>query len=67
MLVIPKKAFQDNDGNLILFIALYSIYTLKRETGEFLLSENIIRIPGRWKLNDIVQEENTNRYWMAAD
>ncbi len=62
----PKSLFQTKAGKLVLFMGVYGIYTLGPGSDEF-VPDTSIDIPKGWKLNDLVEDPVSGRYWMAAD
>lgn len=64
---IPKHFFQTYNGQLLLYEEKGNIYRYDDKAVQFILYNDFIKLPPRWKQNHITWDSFQHKYWIACD
>jgi ligand-binding sensor domain-containing protein len=64
---LSKHLMEAPDGGLILFEEKGNIYRFDEKTHQFVLENQLIQLPPKWKHNRITWDRFSRKYWVATD
>lgn len=64
---MPRRLFEDSDGNILYVIDGQEVATYNSMLREFSATHNKLRLPGDRKALSIVEDFRTKKYWIATD
>ncbi|MEO6734495.1 MAG: triple tyrosine motif-containing protein [Ferruginibacter sp.] len=57
----------DNNGNILFILPGACVFTYNEQSNDFSEQKNPFRVPARWKVNRLIQDQLHHNYWLACD